>query len=220
MSRGGSYLLMLSDHRERHLDEVPMRGEAFEPYWPERPIQDRSVEDTEAQRQEYVRQAVDEAYARGRQDGSRAKAAEMEELVAQSVANCETAVASAEANFIDNHAQHFAAGLVAGLEQIGVELDAAVVEVIAPLIKDRMKRELVEDALRAVARAADAATATTVKVRGPDRFVKVVADELQKKGVGVVGHVDEGSELEIAIDGTLIRTRLQDWLRKLEGALQ
>ncbi|MEQ1709806.1 MAG: hypothetical protein ABL908_00225 [Hyphomicrobium sp.] len=220
MTRAGGYFHMLPEHRDPHLDEVPMRGATFEPYWPGRPSAECTVKDAEAQRQASFRQAVDEAYARGHQEGTRVKSVEMEELVAQSIANCEVAVASAEASFIDNHAQHFSSGLAAGLDRIGVELDAAVAEVIGPLIKERMARDLVEDAMCALARVADAATATTVTIRGPDRFVKALAEDLQKKGIGVVAHVDEGSELAIAIDGTLIRARMQDWLRKLEGALQ
>lgn len=220
MTRAGGYLHMLPDHRDLHLDEVPIRGAMFEPYWSGRPSAERSVTETEAQREASFRQAVEDAYARGLSDGARSKAADMEELMAQSTASCEAAVASAEASFIDNQARHFSSGIAAGLERIGVELELAVTDVIAPLIRERMKRDLVQDALCAVARAADAATATNVTIRGPDRFVKLLAKDLQQQGIGVVALVDEGSELAISIDGTLIRARMQEWLRKLEEALQ
>lgn len=220
MTLAGSYFLTLPEQRVGRHEDSPKRGEAFEPYWPGRSDAEREVKETEAQRQASYRQAVDDAYARGLRDGERAKSIEMDDLLAQTMANCETAVAAAEVAFVETHARQYSTQLAAGLAAIGSELDAAVAAVLQPLILDRLKRELVDDAIRALARVTDAATATTVRVHGPDRFVKVLTDDLQKIGIAVSSHVDEGAELAIAIDGTLIRSRMQDWLRKLEEALQ
>lgn len=169
---------------------------------------------------------LQEAYARGRQEGEGAARATVEFDMAALAADCERRLEVVKALFSKNTADNLARELREGLSQIGAHVSEQVAIVLLPFLGDRVAKLAIREFATELRSIVEDTRASIVELSGPDELVKPLLLQLENETTWKAGSAGpeirrgEGgqSELRAVIDCSVIETRLAEWIERIKVA--
>lgn len=170
---------------------------------------------------------IGEAYARGYEEGKSSARAAADAEIGQITTAFELQIEEIKSLFSKDVAKKLGIDLQQRLDEIHATLEEQVVAALLPTLRhglsERAIREMAE-ALRELARDGEA---IVVELSGPDEVVEQVWARFRELDQGrspdepvVRFHQGDTTEIRASVNGTLIESRLEDWLKKIEEAVR
>jgi hypothetical protein len=94
-------------------------------------------------------------------------------------------------------------------------LRAALARLLTPFLTHRALEQSIADFVAAVRAAASDQANPTVELRGSRDLLEVVADKLSEAPISIRTIETDGAEIAAHVDGSLIETCMQEWVRRL-----
>lgn len=195
--------------------------------WPQAPVlQLKPREPIESQQAAQVSARVSEAYAKGLEEGRAIARAEAETEIAQLTAGFELRIEEIKATFSKEVARKLGHDLQQRLEEIHTTLEEQVVAALLPILRRNVLERSVRDAASALRGIAGDSEAIVVELSGPDDLVEQVMQYFREQDQGRSGEPvvrlipGDTTEVRASVNGTLIETRLEDWISKIEEAVR
>ncbi len=176
------------------------------------------LQETEAQRQQRIelamQQAADQGYQRGFLEGR--KHAEAEALLDRSNAEAEFQLQTEKHRHDWNLAcaDRLAAQLERGFSEIAGGLEDVAAAILKPWLEARLYDRAVNEFIAAVKKTSD--DAVTVHIEGPQALVARLEKSIARPGV-TTAYVED-SRIEVFIDRTVIQANFSEWMVNLEMA--
>ena len=160
---------------------------------------------------------VEEAYVRGQDDGRKAAGAEAAALLEEQKAASELALLAARQSWCEGEGQKLAEQLTAAIGEMHDCISGSVERVLTPFVSQSVRQE----AIRQLRATIDELIATnrgiSLEVSGPEDLVDAMRASLSNAGVAVSYIVNEASDVQIKAGGSIIETRIAEWLRSTGG---
>lgn len=163
---------------------------------------------------------IAEAYARGVEAGKAAALATTEARLEEQRAHFARQLEAERASWAVRESEKLSAQLVSGLCALEAQIGDAAARVLAPLLDAQLCRQAVAG-LRAeleVLLAKDAGL--HVSIAGPEDLLQALRKELCDKAGSVTYVADDGCDVRVSADQTLLETRLAAWKAGLEEAVR
>jgi flagellar biosynthesis/type III secretory pathway protein FliH len=167
--------------------------------------------------------AREEGFREGLAEGRRHAEEECSaRLEAMQTAHAEE-LAARERLWADQLARDLARRVDDGLSRVMRELETILAEMLAPVLATAVRERAVADFARVLAGLAAAegepSPALVLTVRGPRELLEALTARLPDIGLKTERD-DTATDLEIRLRDTVVRTRLAEWRRRLEQALE
>ncbi len=158
-----------------------------------------------------VEKLVAEAYERGLREGAATARAEDAEILAREQAAMQQRGVESQVDFQANEYARLAEALSTGLAEMEDRIAASVTRILAPLLSAEMTKRIVEDLCDDIARLSSAGSPEIVKIRGPERLLKVLRERVAGLPVEVEFVEEDAVEVTVEAQHTLIRSQLRPW---------
>ena len=158
-----------------------------------------------------------EAEARGRREALAEAKAEFEQARAADVAAYEQRLADKEREFAETTGDVIADRLVAGLAEIEARLAGHVAEALSRFLDTAIRTRAVGELAETVSALLATGIGTRVRVSGPEHLIARLRQRLVTRGDAIVYAANEAADITVAIDDTIVETRVAAWLDRLKA---
>lgn len=160
-----------------------------------------------------------EAFGKGFEEGQRALRAEFEAQMASLKRDCEQRLSATRVQIADKLAGEIATQLREQLETLQDRIEANLVDVLSPVLRHVLTERAVTDLAREMRRLIDKET-LSVDISGPDELTELICrkyHELDPEAAAVALRRRQGvsTEVHIEIDGTVIESRIMQWIGRI-----
>jgi hypothetical protein len=169
---------------------------------------------------EDVEQKLSEAYHRGVQEGLDAGKAEAATARALERAEMQKRAVVEKLDFQMNEYARLSESLGAGFAELERRVAQATAQLLKPLLREAVSRQIVEELSENVARLTRAGGVGLLKVRGPERLLNALKGRIESLAVDVEYVEEEGVEISVLANSTEIRSELQTWSRLIEDIVE
>jgi hypothetical protein len=170
---------------------------------------------------------IREAHARGYEEGRSSARAEAEAEIAQLTAAFELRIEEIKTLFSKDVAQSLSHDLQRRLDEIHTTLEEQVVAALVPTLRHALAERSIRETAAALRELARDGEAIVIELTGPDDLVEQVwqhfrdLDQGRSSGEPVVRfNQAETTEIRASVNGTLIESRLEDWVKQIEEAVR
>lgn len=160
---------------------------------------------------------ADEAYRRGLAEAEERGRQALEQALAAERAVLEARLVEVRANWVAEQADILASRLEQGLQQAVDTVSALAAGVLEPLVRMDLGERALEDLRTMLADLLGKGEARGVRVSGPADLLDALRRRLGE-APGLEFAADEGPDLRIETDRTLVETRLAEWAGRLREA--
>jgi hypothetical protein len=167
-----------------------------------------------------VEARVAEAYHRGLHDGATDARAEAAETASRHLASQQDRLLVERLDFQMNEYAQLADAIASGLGEIEQRIAASVGRILAPFLTNAVTNQVVDELCASLARLSAGGAPGLIKIRGPERLLKILRERVASLPVEVEYIVENGVEATIEAQHTMIRSELQSWadlIASLEG---
>lgn len=168
-----------------------------------------AVEDTEAR--------VHEAFERGRQEGLAAAQAEMNTALAHQQSEFEAQSEAERAAFQAEEYAKLADQIAAGLAEIESRIAEAVANILRPYLAQEQSKRVIQALSDNLGRILSGESAGLLKISGPEAVLKALRERLSNHPVEVDYSLEEGVDVTVEAQQTVIRSQLQSWLDLIDS---
>ncbi|MCB1503820.1 MAG: hypothetical protein KDJ47_02495 [Hyphomicrobiaceae bacterium] len=169
---------------------------------------------------------VQEAYAQGYADAEMSERTIAETRVAELTADFDMRLEDERSRLTGELADRLVGRLQDGLEQIQMRLASEIASTLLPILRRSLVESAILDLVDEVSRLLETPGSTLIDIWGDPRFIEVVHDGIQARlGAGeapsiqqIRCHPTDASEITVALGDAVIRTRLSEWLSRIEEA--
>ena len=168
-----------------------------------------AVDDTEAR--------VHEAFERGRQEGLAAAQAEANEALACQQSAFEERSAAERAAFQAQECAKLADQISAGLAEIESRIAEVVANILRPYLAEEQSKRVILALSDNLGRILSSESAGLLKISGPEAVLNLLRDRLANYPVQVDYSLEEGVDVTVEAQQTVIRSQLQSWLDLIES---
>ena len=168
--------------------------------------------------EDQLAQQVSEAHARGMEEGRAEALAEAEARIEDQKMAFEAEQAAAREAWVREEGQLLAAGIESALRGIEERISAATARVLMPFVEQAVRERAMSE-LRATLQDLIAGNpAVTLEVSGPEDLLQEVRGALSTS-VATISYAANGAcDVQVKGGGTVVETRIAEWLKQLEGA--
>jgi hypothetical protein len=160
---------------------------------------------------------LEDAAARGREEGRAQAAAAFEIDLAHERAQLEARIAAARGTWVAEEGQRLGAAVATGLEQLQAEIAGSVARILKPFLAGEV-REQVLASLSETMTGLVSSTSALLKVSGPEDLLDALRERFGPTEASVVYEVAAGIEVSVVADHTVVESRLQAWIDRLDRA--
>lgn len=168
------------------------------------------VEDTEAR--------LHDAFERGRQEGLAAARAEVEAVLTRQQGEFEE---RAQAERIAFRSQEYAAladQISAGLSEVEARIAEAAAHILRPYLAQEQSKRVIQALSETLGRILSSESPALLKISGPEAVLNALHDRLSSQAVQVEYSIEDGVDVTIEAQQTVIRSQLQAWLDLIDSA--
>lgn len=158
-------------------------------------------------------QKVDEAYARGCEDGRRAAEAEANALIEASKAESTDALTAARQAWCADEGPKLAAQLTTAVSEMQATIAAAVEIVLGPFVAQMAREEAIRQLRVMLEDLVTINSAIALDVSGPQDLLDALRDSLGETSLAVRFHVRESCDVEIKAGASILETRIAEWMQ-------
>ncbi len=164
-----------------------------------------------------IESRLSEAYHRGVQEGLDTATAEAASARALERAETQKRAVVERLDFQMNEYARLADLAAARLDEIEKRIADVVAGILRPLVAESVARQIVDELIENIGRLRSAGAPPLLKVRGPERLLKLLRTRLAGSAVEVQFSVDEGVEVIADLDHTTIATEIAPWIELIES---
>jgi len=168
-----------------------------------------AVEDTDAR--------VHEAFERGRQEGFAAAQAEAEAALAAQRSEMQEREQAERAVFQAREYAQLADQISAGLAEIEARIAEAVAHILRPYLAQEQSKRVIQALSDNLCRILSGESATLLTISGPESVLNLLRDRLAHYPVQVEYNLEEGVDVTVEAQQTIIRSQLQAWLDLIDS---
>jgi len=154
---------------------------------------------------------IEDAYARGAQDGAASARAELAEARAADIAAQREQTIVERLDFHLNEYAQLANVIGAGLVEIEERISASVARILAPFVENRMARQVVDELCESLRGLRAGGSPAPIKIRGPERLLHLLRERAAPLGAQVEYVAQDGIEVVVEARDTHIETQLKPW---------
>jgi hypothetical protein len=170
---------------------------------------------------------IGEAYAKGYEEGRASARSEADAEIAELTATFEIKLEETKRVFAQDVASKLGMDLQKRLDEIHATLEEQVVAAIVPTLRHALSERSIRETAAALRELANDGEAIVIELSGPDELIEQVwqhfreLDQGRSSGEPVVRFQQaDTTEIRASVNGTLIESRLGDWVRKIEEAVR
>jgi hypothetical protein len=160
---------------------------------------------------EDVETRLNDAFERGRQEGLATARAETAAALARQQDEQEERAGAERVAFQADEYAKLADQISAGLNEIEERIAATVARILRPYLAQEHSRLVVKALSDGLARILSGDTATLLKITGPEVMLNVLRDRLAKHPIQVEYSIEDGVDVTVEAQHTIIRSQLQAW---------
>jgi len=168
-----------------------------------------TVEDIEAR--------LHEAFERGRQEGFAAARAEGEAALARHDGELDQRLQAERVAFQAEGYAKLADHISAGLAEIEARIADGVAHILRPYLSQEQSKRVIQALSETLGRILSSESAALLKISGPEAVLNALRDRLSKHAVEVEYVLEEGVDVTIEAQQTVIRSQLQGWLDLIDS---
>jgi hypothetical protein len=158
-----------------------------------------------------------EAYARGLAEGKAAAQAEYEEGLARQQAHSEEKLAAERERWASQEGARLADLVVAGLRKLESRIADQVAQILKPVFEAQVQRRAVAELATALEGLLSNGDLGRLTVSGSEELLHMLSAQLNVKIANVTFNPSQASDLQIAVDETVLETRIAAWARAIQG---
>jgi hypothetical protein len=164
-------------------------------------------------------QQIEEAFARGREEGRENAKAEYEVELAAAQAKFAETLEVSRASWVSEQGERLHEQITAGFQEFHNAIAASVARVLVPFLSSVVVKQTVDDLVEALVTMTAQTPIGTIRISGPEDLLRV----LQERVAG--GHFDlefissQTNEVTIAANQTLVVTQLQAWIDRFNDSI-
>ncbi len=158
-----------------------------------------------------------EAFERGRQEGLAAARAEAEAGLARQQGELEQRVQAERVAFQEQEYAGLADQISAGLSEIEARIADAVAHILRPYLAHEQSQQVIQALSETLGRILSSDSPALLKISGPEAVLSVLHDRLSQHAVEVEYSLDDGVDVTIEAQQTVIRSQLQAWLDLIDS---
>ena len=190
------------------------------------PIRPRSHGDTPAISSPDVSQ-IEDAYARGYAEGQSATQSKLEAQIAELTASCEARISEVERTFSRDVSEMLGRESRQQLARIHALLEEQVLNVLVPVLRRTLSELSIREIAAGMRTLANDGSAVVIELSGPQEIVERVWQSYQELEPGNASDAEpvvrftpgDALEVECRVNGTLIQSRLGEWINKIDEAI-
>ena len=165
----------------------------------------------ESAKAEEMAARLEEAYARGREEGKAEASAEAAELRAADRAEAERQLAAERVAFQRDEYARLETTLREGLSEIGENVGAAVARILAQFIEAQMVKRAADELRETIERLFAGAAPGLIRIRGPEHVLNRLRERITNLPVEVEYVQNDHVEAVIEVGAVKIATELRPW---------
>jgi len=160
---------------------------------------------------------IEEAYARGLEEGR--QAAELESLARadEQKAAAEQSLAAARQAWCAEESPRIAERLAASLSEMESRIGESVEAILRPFLSQAARDQAIRQLRAIIQDLVSASPGLTLEVTGPEDLLEAVRASLPASVVTVSYVASDACDVEVKIGASIIETRIAEWLRNIEG---
>ena len=156
-----------------------------------------------------------EAHARGREEGLAEGRLEASDRHRAELAAAREQAEMQQQAFRLNEYAEIESAIRSGLRQIEDNVGAAVTRILAPFLSQEVLKRAVDELAKAVTRIASSASPGLIKIRGPERVLALLREQIADLPIEVAYIEDAGVETIVEANATQIVAELRPWAELL-----
>lgn len=164
-----------------------------------------------------IAERVDEAHARGIEDGRRAAEEEAGVRLEEQALATQHEIAAARASWIDETAPQIAAEIGSAIEAMEDRIAAAVERALRPFLAQAARDEALRQLRATIAGLIATSPGITIEVSGPEDLLDAVRASLPASAAAASFVAKDTADIQIRAGTSLIETRIAAWMQTCEG---
>jgi len=203
--------------RAKALQAIPVEPDrALRPLWerkaaPVDAARRESLAAREAAKAEEIALRIDEARARGREEGMALGRAEAEERFAAERAALQEQAVTERLEFQLNEYARLEATVRAGFAEVEANVSGAVARILGPFLVKEVVRYAADELVKVIERLAAGGAPGLITIRGPARVLSLLRDRVAGLPAEVDFVEDGGVEATVECNASRIVTELKPW---------
>lgn len=169
------------------------------------------VEDIEARLQD--------AFERGRQDGIAAARTELEAVLTRQQGEFEERAKAERIAFQREEYAALADQISAGLSEIEARIAEAAAHILRPYLAQEQSKRVIQALSETLGRILSSESPELLKISGPEAVLNALHDRLSSHAVKVEYSLEDGVDVTIEAQQTVIKSQLQAWLDLIESTV-
>lgn len=163
--------------------------------------------------------ALHEAFERGRQEGLDAGRAELDAALARQQAEYEQRASAERDAFRAEEYAQLADQIAAGLAEIEGRIAETVAAILRPYLVQEQSQRVIQALSENLGRILSSDRPALLKIAGPEYVLNLLRDRLSKHPVQVEYSLEEGVDVTIEAQQTIIRSQLQAWVDLIDSTV-
>jgi hypothetical protein len=156
-----------------------------------------------------------EAYARGREEGRAEGRLEASDRHAAKLAAAREQAETQQQEFRLNEFAELEGAIQSGIKLIENDVGGAVSRILAPFLSQQVVKRAVEELGNAIARICASNSPGLIKIRGPERVLALLREQIVNLPIEVEYIEDDGMETVVEANATRIVAELRPWAELL-----
>ncbi len=165
----------------------------------------------DAARAEEMALKIEEAHARGLEEGRALGRAEAEEGLAAERAEMQDRAVMERLEFQLNEYAQLEATLRAGFAEVEANVGAAVASILSPFLVKEVARYAADELVKAIGRLVAGGAPGLVTIRGPERVLSLLRERVDDLPAEIAFVEDGGVEATVECNATRMTTELKPW---------
>jgi hypothetical protein len=202
-----AFYLMDFGSKERHLpgqlDEAAASSFSFE----DAPQEDMSL-------------LLEEAAARGREEGKEAVRADYEQQLAEEKSQFEKTLAQERNRWVDDEGAKIEAVVTAAFERLEIEIAACNERILQPFLEMVLRRQVIDALVENLSIMMSSEQHSLIRISGPGDLLSALQAKLPAFSGAIEFMPDESCDVTVIADQTIIESQMQAWIDRISGELE
>jgi hypothetical protein len=160
---------------------------------------------------------VDEAYARGIEEGRRSAEAEATVMLEEQKAALDQSLASAREAWCNEEGPRLASQIAAAVRDLEDRIAESAERVLRPFLAQAVRDQAIGQLRTIVNELTASQSGVTLEVSGPEDLLNVIRTNLPSSLANVAYVVNEAPDVQVRAGASVIETRISAWLNSSDG---
>jgi hypothetical protein len=158
-----------------------------------------------------------EAFERGRQEGLATARAETAEAIARVRAEWREKEDAEQTALQVSHGGDLADRIADGLDQIEQRIAATVARILKPYLAEEQSKRVILSLSESLGRILNSDSDALLRISGPEAVLSALRDRLSGRPVRVEYNIEDGVDVTVEADQTIIESQLAAWFALFES---